>query len=118
MNWMWSENDGGRAFHNNGYKGHTYSGGNLFNFNQWYRFALRYRAGVGYEFFVNGDVVHVQNTGGDLSAASSGSIGIGAREDFVEPCDALIGVARIYTRALSNEEMNTNFEAHKSRFGY
>ncbi len=118
MNWMWSEDGGGRSIHNNGMKGHTYSSGGLYEFNQWYRFALRYRAGVGYEFFVNDDLVHTQSATGDLGGSPAGTIGIGSREDHAEPCDSLISIARIYTRALSDTELDDNFNAQKARFGY
>ena len=65
---------------------------------------------------VNNDEVHKQPYEGELSS-SSGNIGVGAREDEFEPCDAEIAVARIYTRALSAAELQTNFDAEKARFG-
>ncbi len=118
MNWMWSAHDGGRSLHNNGMKGSVYMAGHLYNFNQWYRFALRYRDEIGYEFYVNDELVHTQSTSGHLGGSPAGIIGIGSREDHVEPCDALISIARIYTRALTDSELSDNFNAQKLRFGY
>lgn len=117
MNWMWSSTGGGRGIHNNGMKGATNSSAGLYDFNKWYRFALRYRSGVGYEFYVNNNIVHTQGASGHLGGAV-GSIGIGSREDHVEPSDSLIAVARIYTRALTDSELENNFNAEKGRFGY
>ncbi len=118
MNWMWSDASGGQSLHNNGMKGSTYSSGGLYQPNQWYHFALRYRDNVGYEFFINGALVHTQAAGGNLGGSPANNIGIGAREDHVEACDALISIARIYTRALTDAELTGNFDLQKARFGY
>ena len=36
----------------------------------------------------------------------------------VQGCDALISIARIYTRALTDTELTDNFNLQKARFGY
>ena len=40
------------------------------------------------------------------------------REDVVESSNAYWGGARIYTRALSDDELQQNFDFEKQRFGY
>ena len=53
-----------------------------------------------------------------LAASASGNIGLGMREDRLEPSNAYWGAARIYTRALSNDELQVNFDSEKARYGY
>jgi len=115
FNWMWTNHT---AFHNNGKKSHTYSAESKYDHNVWYRFALRYKADTGYQFFVNEQIVHTHSTSGSLAGGASGNIGIGSREDGVEACDALFSIVRIYERALSDTEMSDNFNSDKARFGY
>ena len=112
-NWMWNQD---RGYHINGMKGSSNSD-NRPNFlhNSWYRFAVVGRADQGYVFYINNEKVYTHAYTGNL-AGSAGSLGIGAREDKAEPCDALFAVARVYTRALSAAELQENYEAEKARF--
>jgi len=117
FNWMWTN---AQRMHNNGFKGNIYTSGPNYNTGTWYRFALRYSTTVGYELFVNNVLEATQSATGSLAiaATASGNIGLGVREDGYEPSNAYWGAARIYTRALSNDELQLNFDSEKLRYGY
>jgi hypothetical protein len=112
-NWMFQTDNG---FHMNGMKGSSNSDNRPnYEHNVWYRFALVFRADHGYDFYVNNDLVYTQSETGNV-AGSTGSFGIGARDDRVEPCDAAMAVVRVYTRALSVDELQYNFDLESGRF--
>jgi len=115
FNWMFTQST---KFHNNGFKGSTYSPTGKYTTNTWYQLVLRFKTGVGYEFFVDGQKVHTQSVSGNLARTSGGKIGIGAREDGAEKANAKWGAVRIYTKALSDAELAMNYQFEKDRFGH
>jgi len=113
-NWMWN---GGGGFHVNGMKGSGNFGSGTIQ-NEWTRFALVGRANDGYHFWQNGDDVARMGYSGDLKFSGANTlIGVGSREDGVEPANAQFSVVRIYNRALTDEELRQNFEQERTKFG-
>ena len=115
FNWMWRDP---QCFHNNGLLGSSNPGCTTtrYQLGQWYRFAMRFRSGVGYEFYVDDTIVDTQAETSDLSGAGQSDLGILCREDNVEPANANIAIVRLYTRALSDAEMTNNLAAGRVRF--
>ena len=111
---MWN---GGGGFHVNGMKGSGNFGSGTIQ-NEWTRFALVGRANDGYHFWQNGDDVARMGYSGDLKFSGANTlIGVGSREDGVEPANAQFSVVRIYNRALTDEELRQNFEQERTKFG-
>ena len=112
-NWMW--NSGG-GYHMNGMKGATNTNAGNQNTktykndgSQWNRLVLVGRANHGYTFWVDDQKHHYMPFGGTLAYGGGEQwLGIGCREDVVEPANADISVVRIYNRALSDEELAMN----------
>jgi len=86
--------------------------------NQWYHFLGTYD-GSTLNFYVNGSLHSSLSYTGTPS--SGGTIRIARRWDDTLASGNLfpgeIGVVRIYNRALSLDEITTNFNAHRNRYG-
>ena len=75
---------------------------------------------VGYHFYVNGAKKYTMSFSGGLAYTDvhRSNIGIGMREDEVEPANAFFSVVRIYNRALSPAEVKTNYDWEKAKYGH
>ena len=92
FNWMWGSTNGNYGFHNNGMKGSENSLAGMFSANTWYRVVLRYRSDTGVDMWVDGEQKYTRSVTGSLACDSCGSLGIGSREDGIQPMDGLISV--------------------------
>lgn len=87
--------------------------------NQWYHFVGTYDGSV-LRFYVNSAQNSFLNYSG--TASSGGSIRIARRWDEVNNNSVNffpgeIGICRVYNRALTADEILTNFNAHRNRYG-
>ena len=110
-----------QRFHNNGFKGSVYTSHTTppYSLNTWHRFALRYRTTVGFEIFVDKTLVATQSVSGSLARTATSILSIGAvSEPNVENANADFAIVRMYARALSDAELDANWDADAaSRFG-
>lgn len=83
---------------------------------------MTYKTAGGYEIFVDNNMVGTHGTQGGSIAYSDGTstnrIGVGCREDeWHNGFRGDIAQVRIYTRALTNEELQHNYEVDRAKFG-
>jgi Concanavalin A-like lectin/glucanases superfamily len=91
----------------------TYS----FNTNTWYQVAAVYsRPSKTISFYVNGVLTNTENYGNPPSVTNT-VFKMGSWNGNDRFFAGKIGLVRIYNRALSSAEIQTNFSSSKSRFG-
>lgn len=90
----------------------------ILNINQWYNVAVVYN-GVSNLIYINGSLNATGPVG--FSTVSDGTLTIGCRRNgdssFIEFFNGIIPIVKIYNRALSQSEVQQNFNATRSRFG-
>jgi hypothetical protein len=108
--------DGG--FHMNGMKGSGNYAHGSYSLYAWMHCVLVGEANVGYRWYVNGVEKDSMSFSGTLAyTGGEQSIGIGMREDVIEPANAYFSIVRIYNKALSASEISYNFENERNKFG-
>lgn len=91
----------------------TYS----FSNNTWYQVAAVYSKSIKtISFYVNGSLTNIENYGNPPTVTNTG-FKIGSWNGNDRFYNGKIGLVRIYNRALSSTEIQTNFNGSKVRFG-
>lgn len=83
--------------------------------NAWYHIVGTYD-GTTIKLFVNNNQVNATNYTG-TPASSQGGIRLMRRWDLTDYWGGRLGIVRIYNTAFGNTQINTNFQAVRSRFG-
>ena len=84
--------------------------------NGWYQFVNTYD-GSNIKFYAN-NTLRLTKTPSNFTIGSSGlGLNIMRRQDVLNYWGGGVSIIRVYDRALSADEINTNFNANKTRFG-
>jgi hypothetical protein len=81
--------------------------------SQWYNMIVA-KTGTTYNFYTNGKLSLANQTGLNLSVAT---YNVGRRVDGIWYANGSIGIASIYNRTLSSQEIQQNFNATRGRYG-
>jgi hypothetical protein len=105
-------NDGSIQFHGAG----QYKSSYVPTLNTWVHIAVALGSNGTYYLYANGELQQTV-TGFLYGGTPSNRLGIGAYAGGVEPYQGSISSVQIYNRALSQSEVQQNFNSQKSRFG-
>lgn len=89
-----------------------------FTTNTWYQVAAVYSKSLGQvSFYVNGTLTNTVNLSGSIPTITNSTLKMGSWNGNDRFFNGKIGLVRIYNSALTSQEILTNFNGSKSRFG-
>lgn len=89
-----------------------------FTTNTWYQVAAVYSKSLGrVSFYVNGTLTNTVNLSGSTPTITNSTLKMGSWDGNSRFFNGKIGLIRIYNSALTSQEILTNFNGSKSRFG-
>lgn len=89
-----------------------------FTTNTWYQVAAVYSKSLGQvSFYVNGTLTNTVNLSGSIPTITNSTLKMGSWNGNDRFFNGKIGLVRIYNSALTSQEILTNFNGSKTRFG-
>lgn len=87
--------------------------------NLWYHVVCVREVGVNNRIYINGSLDNTSDISNlsVISSTSSMRVGFSSSNYIQQYFPGKISVVRMYSKALSNDEVKKNFDAHKSRYG-